>query len=298
MRNDEQRGEGVQDNNGEYELMPHEELEKLRQEVEAVKRNPLGNNYDSEDLIGSMNQLTEAINKLLKLFSSVNTSMIEDFSKHSLRDHFQELSSQNEKIAQGVVAVAKMVKNQQTGMQEPNPQTQNPDVDSQMQGMPGAQGQATQSSAPQGSTFQETASQQPGQQSGQRPYPQSMNPQGMPQPGMENGQAAASQDSAIQGAASQFSANKGFGQQNPAQQGMSQQRTVPQSSASQGAAQQYPGNQGITPQNANPQGMPPPPGMDQNQGQQEPAPQDSANHMDLPPPPPKRHKKKGGLFKK
>ena len=45
----------------EYELLPHEELQKLREEVEELKRNPMGNVQESEDLKTAMAKLTKAI---------------------------------------------------------------------------------------------------------------------------------------------------------------------------------------------------------------------------------------------
>ncbi|MGM5481123.1 MAG: hypothetical protein ACQESE_01790 [Nanobdellota archaeon] len=273
---EEEKGENLQEDN-DYELLPHEELEKLRKEVEAVKRNPLGKYHDSEDLIGSMNQLTDSINKLLKLFSSVKTSMIEDFTKHSLHDHFSQISSQNEKIAQGIVAVAKMLKNQQEGNgQDTTPQGAIGQQNSAFQGAVNG----LQSSVPEG-------------HGSSRQYPQGLNAQGMPQPGMGNQQ------------------NQGKANQSPAQSGYGNdaQGSVPQGTRISSPAQ----NQGLGSdvQDSAPQGsgIPPPPNQNQGAARSGPASQNSApsgygndadSHMDLPPPPPSTHekKKKSGLFRK
>ena len=94
----------------QYEILPHEELEALRKEVEYLKRNPLGDTKQAEDLKSSINELSESIHALIKLFTDVNADMMEDFKKMTVEHHFANLSKQNETIAQGLVSVAEMIK--------------------------------------------------------------------------------------------------------------------------------------------------------------------------------------------
>lgn len=97
----------------EYELMPAVELEKLRQEVAALKAGPSLSGADTAGLQQSMNNLTSAINRLLKVFSGID----EELLTHTPQDHegfseqLAEIKDQNEQIAEGIVTVADMIKN-------------------------------------------------------------------------------------------------------------------------------------------------------------------------------------------
>lgn len=96
----------------EFEILPHEELEKLRHEVADIKKNPLGDKYDSQDLIDAIHRLTDGIEGMNDVFKSTNQEMIDDFSNHSLKKNFEMLSSQNEEIARGILSVAQLVETQ------------------------------------------------------------------------------------------------------------------------------------------------------------------------------------------
>lgn len=97
----------------EYELLPHEEVEKLREDVERLKNNPLGKRYGGVDLIDSVHNLTQTINYMNKLFENTNKEMAEEFKSTNLQEQFKSISSQNEQIAKGIVTVAEMVQSQQ-----------------------------------------------------------------------------------------------------------------------------------------------------------------------------------------
>lgn len=95
---------------GEYELLPHEELEYLRNEIHEIKRNPIKGYEKADDLKESIDKLNTSINNLITLFSNTNDELINAFNKTTIEEHFDLLSSQNEKIAQGILAVAELVK--------------------------------------------------------------------------------------------------------------------------------------------------------------------------------------------
>lgn len=96
----------------EYELLPHEEIEHLRNEVEKLKNNPLGKRYGGVDLIDSVHNLTNSINHMNKIFEQTNQEMLQEFESSSIDGQFKSLASQNEQIAKGVVTVVELVQKQ------------------------------------------------------------------------------------------------------------------------------------------------------------------------------------------
>lgn len=94
---------------GEYELLPHEELEHLREELHKIKRNPIQGYKEADDLKASIDSLTSAVNNLITLFSNTNDELVDSFKRTTIEEHFSQISSQNEQIAQGILAVAKLV---------------------------------------------------------------------------------------------------------------------------------------------------------------------------------------------
>lgn len=94
---------------GEYELLPHEEIQKLRDELDKLKKNPLGTTVQAKDLQTSVIELTKAINSLTTLLTETNDEMTREFQRTSISEHFSQISSQNEQIAQGILAVAQMM---------------------------------------------------------------------------------------------------------------------------------------------------------------------------------------------
>ncbi|MFC2133808.1 hypothetical protein ACFLTH_04265 [Bacteroidota bacterium] len=94
----------------EYELLPHEELEALRREVEHIKQSPFPDSKDNETLLSSMKALTISINKLIKIFEGAQEDLIQEYSESSPTKILREISEQNAKIAEGIVALAKIVK--------------------------------------------------------------------------------------------------------------------------------------------------------------------------------------------
>ena len=94
----------------QYEILPHEELEALRKEVEFLKQNPLGETKQADGLKASIDQLTESIHALMNLLSNVNKDMTADYENMTVESHFSHLSQQNQTIAQGILSVAELVK--------------------------------------------------------------------------------------------------------------------------------------------------------------------------------------------
>lgn len=94
----------------DYELLPHEELENLRQEIDRLKNTPFPNTKQSKSLLESMETLSLSINKLIKIFEGAQEDLIREYSESSPTKILKEISAQNAKIAEGIVAVANMVR--------------------------------------------------------------------------------------------------------------------------------------------------------------------------------------------
>jgi len=106
----------------EYELMPADELAKLRHEIEVLKANPFGKTKEGKTLLEAVIELTNAINRLIKLFTDVEQEVVQDFEKSkTLTNTFNQLVSQNEQIAAGIVALADMVRRSQTTLPPQGP---------------------------------------------------------------------------------------------------------------------------------------------------------------------------------
>lgn len=106
----------------DFELLPHQELEKLRAENERLRQNPFKGRAEPHDLQGSIDHLTQAITKLTKMFSATNEEMLADYQRGTLQEQIKQISSQNEKIAEGILTIAQMLQPQQA--QEMVPQEQ------------------------------------------------------------------------------------------------------------------------------------------------------------------------------
>lgn len=94
--------------NEEYEILPHEELQKLREEVEELKRNPMGNVQESEDLKSAMSKLTRAMHHLIDILSTTNDEMVSEFKRTTMSEHFEKISDQNEKIANALLHMVEL----------------------------------------------------------------------------------------------------------------------------------------------------------------------------------------------
>lgn len=93
----------------EYEILPHEELQKLRDEVERIKRNPLHGQKVSDDLKASVDKLTTTMTNFINLLANTNDELVHQFEKTTIQSHFAKISDQNEQIAQAILTLAEMV---------------------------------------------------------------------------------------------------------------------------------------------------------------------------------------------
>ena len=94
----------------EYEILPHEEIEYLRHEVDKLKANPFGNQKDGATLLSEVQKLNHNLENLFKLLQDTNEDMIEFYKTNNVVEAFKQVSSENQKIAKGILALADLVK--------------------------------------------------------------------------------------------------------------------------------------------------------------------------------------------
>ena len=99
--------------NDEYEIVPHKEIADLKREIARLKgEGPTPGARDS--LFYAVTKLNDSINDLLKLFKAASESMAaEGEVPADLSDVNEKLDAvieQNKKIAEGIVALADLIK--------------------------------------------------------------------------------------------------------------------------------------------------------------------------------------------
>jgi hypothetical protein len=110
----------------DYEILPKDEIDELRHEVEKIKKDPFGEHEKNKTLLDSMDALTEAINKLLYLFEKTQKDLIQEYDMNKPTEMLQDVLDQNEKIAKGTLAVADLVKSQKKDIDELKNTVSNP----------------------------------------------------------------------------------------------------------------------------------------------------------------------------
>lgn len=94
----------------EYELLPKEEVENLKKEIERLKKNPLGTLPEGENLLDAINNLNTNINKLIDIFTKAEADLVKEYADSNPADDIRAIKEQNEQIAEGLVSVADMIK--------------------------------------------------------------------------------------------------------------------------------------------------------------------------------------------
>jgi hypothetical protein len=105
----------------EFEIVPKKEIEGLKKDVEGIKKDPLGSAPSGQNLSGSMEKLTKSMNNMFELFKVANKEIKEEagsleFMKQigpffeNLNKKMDQILEQHDKIADGIVAIADLVK--------------------------------------------------------------------------------------------------------------------------------------------------------------------------------------------
>ncbi len=109
-----------------YEIMPYKEIVALKKQIEELQRRT--GDTDSKQLLISMANLTKSMNNMLQLFKTAADEMkLEQKEEEAIAkkvepliDKVNELREQNKIIAEGMVAIADMVKEMKEG-KKPEP---------------------------------------------------------------------------------------------------------------------------------------------------------------------------------
>ena len=105
----------------EFEIVPKKEIEGLKKDIEGIKKDPLGSAPSGQNLSGSMEKLTNSMNNMFELFKVANKEIKEEagsleFMKQigpffeNLNKKMDQILEQHDKIADGIVAIADLVK--------------------------------------------------------------------------------------------------------------------------------------------------------------------------------------------
>ena len=105
----------------EFEIVPKKEIEELKKDIEGIKKDPLGSAPSGQNLSGSMEKLTKSMNNMFELFKVANKEIKEEagsleFMKQigpffeNLNKKMDQILEQHDKIADGIVAIADLVK--------------------------------------------------------------------------------------------------------------------------------------------------------------------------------------------
>ena len=105
----------------DYELLPHKDIIELKSQLENLKKGP---NPEAQE---SMEKLTESIDNLLNLFKQAASQMhLEDQEAGlveqkliPLHNKLDRILDQHNKIAEGIVALADMVKDLKDAVRQP-----------------------------------------------------------------------------------------------------------------------------------------------------------------------------------
>ncbi len=106
---------------GGYEIMPYKEIVALKKQIDELKRRT--GDTDSKQLLMSMSNLTKSMNNMLQLFKTAAEEMkLEQKEEEAISRKVEpllgtvsELKEQNKIIAEGMVAIADMVKEMKAG---------------------------------------------------------------------------------------------------------------------------------------------------------------------------------------
>lgn len=88
-------------------LMSTDELRSLRSSLNSTDTQNMAP-ADAQDLASAVRELNDSINKLIALFEEAQDEIVHNYEadRHSVNEKLSEISNQNQKIAEGILAVA------------------------------------------------------------------------------------------------------------------------------------------------------------------------------------------------
>lgn len=101
----------------DYTLLSSKEVSELKQDIDYLKKNPLGGTKSGKSLQESIDKLNTNMELLIEIFKEASDQMKAEERESDvilkriqpLENKLEELSEQNQKIAKGILAVADMV---------------------------------------------------------------------------------------------------------------------------------------------------------------------------------------------
>ena len=96
----------VNQDSDDYELMPSTELDDLRREVSALKKNSLTEGDKARVLIESMDRLTISLNRLITILDDAQKDIIDEYQESKPAEKLSQLLEQNEMIAKALIAIS------------------------------------------------------------------------------------------------------------------------------------------------------------------------------------------------
>jgi len=90
----------------DYELMPKQEIEDLRREVNSLKKNSLIEGDTGRVLIESIDRLTISINRMINILDDAQKDIIDEYQEAKPTEKLNQLLDQNEMIANALVAIS------------------------------------------------------------------------------------------------------------------------------------------------------------------------------------------------
>jgi len=107
----------------EYELLPHEQIEHLRRELEKLKNNPFVKSHEGDQLFGAVKNLTESVDKLYELFSNVQEDLVKEYAETKGEGKSSEkmdlILEQNKHIAEGIMSLADRLEKTESKLNTP-----------------------------------------------------------------------------------------------------------------------------------------------------------------------------------
>ncbi|MCF7871524.1 hypothetical protein K9L97_00655 [Candidatus Woesearchaeota archaeon] len=114
----------------EYELLPHEEIQKLRNELDDIKKNNSILGQDQKILINSMERLNASITTLTKIFEHAQEELTTDTDEiNILKKENQQLKEQLEQTTTNQNTQNPYLENQTHPQQTPDQEMQDPYYD-------------------------------------------------------------------------------------------------------------------------------------------------------------------------
>ena len=93
------------DDDSDYELMPKAEIERIKREISALKKNPYAESEKGKDFSQSIDRLNSSINKLIAILEDAQQDIIDEYQEAKPIEKLNQILDQNETIAKALVSI-------------------------------------------------------------------------------------------------------------------------------------------------------------------------------------------------